>query len=69
MRTRLDICETCPSKVEVSITGQVLTMSLNLPENLFKCNECSCPLGAKTSAPKETCPLKKWGIAGTEDYY
>lgn len=69
MRGRLDICDKCPSKVQVSRLGQVLATNLNMPENMFKCKECSCPLGAKTSATEEKCPLGKWDIAGTEDYY
>lgn len=69
MRSRLAICDDCPSKAQVSKLGQVLAKGLNLEDSTYMCKKCSCPLGAKTAATKETCPLGKWGIAGTENFY
>lgn len=69
MKNRLSVCDVCPSKVEVSALGQILSKALNLPDSAFMCKECHCPLGAKTSATREKCPLGKWDIAGTENFY
>ena len=69
MNSRLDICDSCPSKVQLSAVGQMIVKGINKEGNLFKCKECSCPLAAKTANPKEKCPLHKWSIAGTESYY
>lgn len=69
MKNRLEICNECPELVEVSKLGQVLPKLLNLEDSLFKCNKCGCPIGPKTASTKESCPLKKWGVAGTEDFY
>ncbi len=69
MRSRLDICDACPEKVQVSKLGQILAKFTNLEDSTYMCKKCSCPLGAKTAATKETCPSGKWGIAGTENFY
>lgn len=69
MESRLKICDSCPEKVQISSLGKQIISALNYPENLYKCRKCSCPLGAKTARPGEKCPLGKWGIAGTENYY
>lgn len=61
MQRRLDICDTCPSKVQTTGTGRILTNAIgNNPENTFSCNECHCPLGALASVPQPACKLGKW---------
>lgn len=69
MRSRLEICDKCPEKVEVSKLGQILAGGFNLQDSMYKCKKCSCPIGPKAAATEEKCPLGKWGVAGTEDYY
>jgi hypothetical protein len=66
---RLAICDSCPSKQQLTKMGQILVKSVNEEGNLFKCKECGCPLAAKTASLKSSCPLGKWSIAGTESYY
>ena len=69
MRYRLNICDTCPSKVQLNKLGQIVIKAINEEGNLYKCKECGCPLAAKTASLNEKCPLEKWSIAGTESYY
>jgi len=45
-KRRAKICSDCPSaRVKVGV---------------LKCNECGCPLAAKTRSMGSECPLKKW---------
>ena len=69
MATRLEHCDVCPYKKQMTGIGKVLTTALNMEENTFFCSKCNCPLGSKTAATKESCPIGKWGIAGTESMY
>jgi len=69
MAFRLEHCDTCPYKKQMTGIGKVLMNVVNMPENTFFCSKCNCPLGSKTAAPKEKCPIGKWGIAGTESMY
>ena len=69
MQSRLEICDTCPSKEQLSSIGEKIVKTINEEGNLFKCKECGCPLAAKTANLKEKCPLGKWSISGTESYY
>ena len=46
---RLDICNTCPSKVE------------DKDSEIFNtCNECGCLLQLKSRSMESKCPLGKW---------
>ena len=48
---RLEVCATCPSRMET--LGDLRLFVI--------CNECGCPLEAKShSAKKGACPLGKW---------
>jgi len=50
-KLRLEICATCPSRKEM--LGDVRLFVI--------CNECGCPLEAKSHTPvKGGCPLGKW---------
>jgi len=69
MASRLLHCDVCPFKKQISRMGQVVLQTLNMPENTFFCSKCNCPLGSKTAATKESCPIGQWGIAGTESMY
>jgi len=44
---RLDICNTCPSKI-------------TLYDNFDGCSECNCILKIKVQVNTSTCPLGKW---------
>ncbi len=69
MASRLKICDLCPYKKQMTGIGRVLMNATNMPENTFFCSKCNCPLGSKTAATKESCPIGQWGIAGTESMY
>jgi len=69
MEYRLDICDKCPKKEQLSEVGMKIVTAINKEGSLYRCGECKCPLAAKTANPKETCPLEKWRIAGTESLY
>lgn len=69
MQFRLDKCDTCPEKVQMSALGELLVSTINNEASLYQCKKCSCPLASKTAAPGAECPLGKWGIAGTESMY
>lgn len=43
---RLEICSTCPERIK--------QLGLDV------CNECGCPLMAKTRSSDSKCPLGKW---------
>lgn len=66
MAFRLRICDACPEKVQMSKVGQILVQFINEEASLYKCNKCQCPLAAKTAGAENTCPLGKWGMAGSE---
>lgn len=66
MKYRLEKCDTCPFKKQLSAAGQLLVTSINHEGSLFKCEKCGCPLAAATAAPKKECPIGRWGMAGTE---
>jgi microsomal dipeptidase-like Zn-dependent dipeptidase len=68
---RLNICDTCPHKRELSPLGQKLVRSINDSASIFECSKCNCPLAAKTAATTSKCPLNppKWDVAGTESMY
>jgi transposase-like protein len=68
MQERLDICDKCPAKNQLSTLGKILMGVLNKPDSIYRCKDCGCPLGPKTSSPGEECPRGKWGIAGTGFY-
>lgn len=69
MKSRLDICDTCSKKEQLSPIGKKIVSAINEEGSLFRCGECKCPLAAKTASPSESCPLGKWSIAGTESIY
>lgn len=69
MAFRLDKCDACPEKIEMTALGQVLVSTINNEASLYKCKKCNCPLASKTAAPGATCPIGKWDIAGTESMY
>lgn len=60
MEERLAICDECPEKEQLSPASQKLMTAINAQTSLYRCGHCHCPLSAKTSDPKEKCPLKKW---------
>ncbi len=65
MNHRLSICDTCPEKVQMTLVGQVIVTGINAEASVYKCGKCNCPLSPKTAHPANTCPLGKWGVAGT----
>lgn len=60
MLKRLETCDVCPSKVQMSQAGITIVQLINKAGSVYKCNECQCPLAAKTSSTNEKCPLGKW---------
>ena len=66
MEYRLNICDTCEHKQQINSLGKFLVTTVNESASIFSCGICKCPLAAKTAGLENTCPLNKWGIAGTE---
>lgn len=66
MESRLTICDNCPEKVQMDSLGQAIVTSINAEASIYKCGKCNCPLSPKTAHPANTCPLGKWGVAGSE---
>jgi hypothetical protein len=66
---RLNICDECPNKQQLSTIGKLLVTAINEEGSLFKCDLCSCPLSAKVCNPLSKCPRDKWGVAGMESMY
>jgi hypothetical protein len=60
MQLRLNICDTCPDKVQLTTAGQKLIQAVNKEGSIYKCRLCTCPLAAKTNSPDEGCPAGKW---------
>jgi len=66
MNKRLEICDTCVFKEQLSDTGKFIVNLVNNEASMFQCGKCKCPLSAKTADPTSECPIGKWGIAGSE---
>ena len=66
MEKRLGICDNCSEKVQMDSLGQIIVTTINKEASMYKCNKCNCPLSPKTAYPTNTCPLGKWGPAGSE---
>jgi rubrerythrin len=69
MHVRLSVCDTCPSKKQLTPAGKVIIELLNKDGSIFMCKECGCPLSAKSANPESKCPLNKWPKLNTESYY
>jgi len=69
MLFRLNICNSCEFKVELNPIGKAVITTIDSTASIYKCAKCSCPLATKTASPSSACPMKKWGIAGTEAMY
>ena len=63
---RLEICDTCPSKRQMSSVGTVIVSSVNGESSTFYCAECGWPLAALSRVPEDGCKLGKWG---PDSYY
>jgi len=60
MENRLSICDKCPSKLQMSPAGQLLTKVVNQESSTYYCGECGCPLAGLTAHKNNYCKLKKW---------
>lgn len=69
MKYRLNICDNCPNKVQMSPLGKKIITSIHEEGSTYRCKKCACPLSTKTASPKAKCPEGKWGVAGTEGMY
>lgn len=69
MQSRLEICDKCPFKAQISPVGQQFLTTINSEANLFKCTKCGCPLAAKTARYDNKCPINKWGVGGSDSMY
>lgn len=58
---RLDICDGCPFKKQLSGTGQAIIQVVNQEGSIYYCDRCGCPLATKTLAPDAVCPAGNWG--------
>jgi len=64
MDKRLQICESCPNKVQLSGTGQILVQSIHEEGSIYKCGLCGCPLAALTANPSSSCKDNRWPAVG-----
>ena len=60
IRKRLDVCDTCPNKVQISPVGVKIMKALNDVNNTFKCGLCNCLLSAMAAHPVPQCKANKW---------
>lgn len=61
MHTRAAICDTCPSKLQLSENGQQLIGRENIAGSVFFCKLCGCSLENRIHNMEFTCPKGKWG--------
>lgn len=64
---RLEICDDCPLKTQLSPVGAVLLSKLNAASSTYYCSGCGCPLAAKATVASEQCPRGLW--PKEETYY
>lgn len=58
---RIAICEKCPHRQEVDrVTGRILKLIGNDPNNLYRCGLCKCPLAGLASLETPACKAGKW---------
>lgn len=69
MKRRLEICDSCENKVQMSAVGKMIVGLINDKASTFRCGKCGCPLSALCANPASKCKLKKWTAAGEESYY
>lgn len=70
MQKRLNICDTCEHKVQISAAGQVVMNILsNDPDATYQCGKCGCPLMSKTAETLNECPLGKWKANTKQSYF
>ncbi len=60
MHARLEVCDRCEKKEQISEMGQLVIGILNKEHSTYRCGVCRCPLAGKTAHPSNTCPLDKW---------
>lgn len=67
---RLEICDTCPFKAQLSGVGVLLVQAVNQEGSIYYCGLCGCPLASKTASPDSMCPdiPSKWGPV-VDSYY
>ncbi len=59
---RLNKCDQCPFKQQLSPAGEFFVGLFNEKANTFVCGLCGCPLAAKVVKPENSCPdsPKRW---------
>jgi hypothetical protein len=57
---RLEACDGCPYKTQLSPVGTVLISKFNASSSTFYCSQCGCPLAAKVTVASEQCPKDLW---------
>lgn len=57
---RLEICDSCPNKRQLSPAGAWLLSKLNAESSVFYCAACGCPLASKATVKGEKCPNGLW---------
>jgi hypothetical protein len=57
---RLEICDECPSKEQISEFGEHFLHAINKTSSVYKCGHCQCPLAPKAADPLGKCPIHKW---------
>jgi hypothetical protein len=60
MTARLEVCDTCPDKTQLSAIGTAVVHAINNEASTYICGNCNCPLAGKTANPNEICPARKW---------
>lgn len=68
---RLNVCDGCPMKEQMSPIGKMLVQAINDQASIYRCSKCKCALASKTASPESQCPLSYWGkwTSPSQSYY
>lgn len=57
---RIQVCDECPNKRQMSPTGQWITKLVNDEASIYYCGLCGCPLAAILRLADRACEIGKW---------
>lgn len=57
---RLEICDLCPLKRQMTPAGKFIVKLLNHENSIYYCGSCGCPLASVTMHPAYACPEGHW---------
>lgn len=69
MEKRLEICDACTHKKQLSSLGKLIITSINEQGSTFQCGLCGCPLSTLTASLETSCKIKKWKSVSEESFF